>query len=76
MGCNCGGRTAANSSDTLGYYVVLPDGSMLPSGVNPDDPDAGSPPYFGYYEARNQIVLNGGGTVRRLRRKPAEPVAS
>ncbi|AYD82008.1 hypothetical protein I5G60_gp13 [Mycobacterium phage Saguaro] len=71
MGCNCGGRTAANNNDTLGYYVVLPDGTLMPSGVNPDDPDAGAPPYFGYYEARNQVVLNGGGTVRRLRRSRA-----
>lgn len=71
MGCNCGGRTAANHSDTLGYYVVLPDGSVLPAGFTPDDPEGGAPPYFGYYEARNQIVLNGGGTVRRARRSAA-----
>ncbi|QGH75261.1 hypothetical protein I5G61_gp13 [Mycobacterium phage Quesadilla] len=72
MGCNCGGRTAANSSDTLGYYVTLPDGTVLPSGFDPADPEGAVPPYFGYYEARNQIVLNGGGTVRRAKRQPAE----
>ncbi|UJQ86536.1 hypothetical protein SEA_PENGUINLOVER67_14 [Mycobacterium phage PenguinLover67] len=70
MGCNCGGRTAANHSDTLGYYVVLPDSSVLPAGFIPEAPESGAPPYFGYYEARNQIVLNGGGTVRRAKRQP------
>lgn len=68
MGCSCGGRTSANSSDTLGYYVVLPGGSLLPEGVNPTNPDAGTPPYFGIYEANAQVTLNRGGTVKRLKR--------
>ena len=46
-------------------------GGMLPAGVNPADPDAGEPPYAFYQEAHNQVVLNGGGTVRRLRKQPA-----
>ena len=69
-GCN-GGAGSGNRSDTLGYYVVLPNGGgTLPAGVNPADPDAGEPPYAFYQEAHNQVVLNGGGTVRRLRKQP------
>lgn len=72
MGCGCGGGAGSNRSDTIGYYVVLPNGGgTLPVGVNPADPDAGEPPYAFYQEAHNQVVLNGGGTVRRLRKQPA-----
>lgn len=70
MGCNCGGGAATNRSGTLGYYVVLPDGQLMPPGVNPDDPASGEPPYFSVYEARIQVTLNAGGTIRRLRRQP------
>ncbi|QJD51316.1 hypothetical protein SEA_RAWRGERTHAT_11 [Mycobacterium phage RawrgerThat] len=70
--CGCGGGAGSGSrNDTIGYYVVLPDSSVLPAGVNPADPDAGEPPYAFYQEAHNQVVLNGGGTVRRLRKQPA-----
>lgn len=72
--CNCGGRAggSANRGDTLGYYVVLPNGGgTLPEGVNPENPDDGTPPYAFYQEAHNQVVLYGGGTVRRLRKQPA-----
>lgn len=73
MGCNCGGRTrASNRGNTRGFYVVLPDGTTLPPGVNPDDPDNGTPPYFSYHEARAQVTLNAGGTVYRLVRKPQQ----
>lgn len=69
MGCGCnGGAGTGGRVDTLGYYVVLPDGTMLPSGVNPDDPDMGAPPYMLYTEAHNQAVMSGAGTVYRLRR--------
>ena len=71
MGCGCGGGAGSNRSDTIGYYVVLPGGDVLPAGVNQADPDAGEPPYAFYQEAHNQVVLNGGGTVRRLRKQPA-----
>ncbi|ACF05012.1 hypothetical protein Nigel_9 [Mycobacterium phage Nigel] len=71
MGCGCGGGAGSNRNDTIGYYVVTPDGDTLPAGVNPADPDAGEPPYAFYQEAHNQVVLNGGGTVRRLRKQPA-----
>ncbi|AEJ95686.1 hypothetical protein AVV09_gp12 [Mycobacterium phage BrownCNA] len=69
-GCN-GGAGSGSRNDTIGYYVVLPGGDVLPAGVNPADPDAGEPPYAFYQEAHNQVVLNGGGTVRRLRKQPA-----
>lgn len=69
MGCNCGGRTSATAKGTtLGFYVVLPDGSMSPEGVNPDDPSAGTPPYFSIVEAQREVTLNAGGTIRRLKR--------
>lgn len=75
MGCSCGGRTSANSSDTLGYYVILPDGSILPEGFDPAtfDPDDRTQvaPYFRVYEANAQVTLNRGGTVKRLKRKTA-----
>ena len=72
MGCNCGGRSAASShSDTLGYYVILPNGQTYPAGINPNDPEAGTPPLAFYNEARAEVVANGGGTIRRLKRKPA-----
>lgn len=78
MGCSCGGKTSANSSDTLGYYVVLPGGAVLPDGFNPStfDPEdrTAVAPYFGVYEANVQVTVNRGGTVKRLKRKPA-PVA-
>lgn len=74
MGCNCGkARGAAGRAGagvTLGFYVILPDKTLMPRGVNPEDPSAGEPPYFFYTEAHSEVVLNGGGTVRRLRRDP------
>jgi hypothetical protein len=71
MGCNCGGRVGTSVGDTLGYYVILPDGSVLPEGFTPDDPEGGAPPYFNYPDARTQVTLNGGGTIRRAKRTVA-----
>jgi hypothetical protein len=80
MGCSCGGKTSANSSDTLGYYVVLPNGrGILPEGFDPAtfDPDdrTAVAPYFGVYEANAQVTLNRGGTIKRLKRQPASATA-
>lgn len=74
MGCNCGGGAArgSGSNETLGYYVVLPDGSLMPAGVNPDDPEAGEPPYMIYAEALSEALHSGGGSVHRLRKKPVK----
>ncbi|UXE04387.1 hypothetical protein SEA_FUNSIZED_16 [Mycobacterium phage Funsized] len=75
MACACGGRTAANTSDTLGYYVIMPDKSILPEGFDPAtfDPDDRSmvAPYFGIHEANAQVTLNRGGTIKRLKRRTA-----
>ncbi|MBV9869441.1 MAG: hypothetical protein JO214_02345 [Frankiaceae bacterium] len=70
MGCGCGSARAA-VGDTLGFYVILPNGELVPAGVNPDDPDAGAPPFMFQNEARREVTLNGGGTIRRLKRKTA-----
>jgi hypothetical protein len=71
MGCSCGGGAATNKSNTLGYYVILPSGVLVPPGVNPDDPDSGEPPFFFYNEARAEVLENGGGTIKRLKRNTA-----
>ncbi|QWY84358.1 hypothetical protein SEA_KNOCKER_16 [Mycobacterium phage Knocker] len=78
MGCACGGRagTSANGETTLGYYVILPNGGgILPEGFDPAtfDPEdrTAVAPYFGVYEANAQVTLNRGGTIKRLKRKPA-----
>jgi hypothetical protein len=47
---------------------VLPDKTVLPDGFDPGAPSEGAAPYFGYYEARSQVVLNGGGTIRRVKK--------
>lgn len=72
MACgSCGGARAVAQNNTLGYYVVLPGaGGLMPPGVNPENPTAGAAPYMGYYEARAQVVLHGGGTIKRLLRNP------
>ena len=73
MACGCGGKVGGGgSSDTLGYYVILPNGGgLLPEGVNPEDPENGTPPYFGIASANAQVTMNRGGTIKRLKRKPA-----
>lgn len=71
MACGCGSRTSANASDTLGYYVILPDGSVMPQGFDPADPTAGTAPYFSVYEARTEVTLSGGGTIKRAKRPAA-----
>lgn len=71
MGCGCRGGNAGASGgagDVLGYYVVLPDGSLVPPGVNPADPDAGEPPFMFYAEARAEILGQNGCTIRKLTR--------
>jgi hypothetical protein len=71
MGCGCKGGSAGKggTNDTLGFYVILPDGSVMPQGVNPTNPAAGAPPYLMYAEAHSEVVLTGGGTIHRLKRK-------
>jgi hypothetical protein len=68
-GCNKGGVGRGGQSDTLGFYVVKPDGQVLPAGVNPDEPTAGTPPFMLYAEAHAEVI-GVGGTIHRLRRKP------
>lgn len=63
MGCNCGGRTQANTNiggDTLGYRAILPGGAVIP----PRD----EVPYFMAAEAMRHVTLARGGTVRRIRK--------
>lgn len=71
MACSCGGGAATNKSNTLGYYVILSTGVLVPAGVNPEEPAAGEPPFFFYNEARAEVLANGGGTIKRLKRDTA-----
>ncbi|QDF17541.1 hypothetical protein SEA_YAGO84_9 [Gordonia phage Yago84] len=66
MGCNCGKRRSTTAGgETLGYLVTYPDGSTTPE-------DA---PLFSIYEAKTEVRNAGGGTIKRLVRKPAEAPA-
>ena len=69
MGCGCKGGAVGRGgqSDTLGFYVVLPDGTTLPPGINPDSPDEGAPPFLMYAEAHAEVI-GVGGTIHRLKR--------
>lgn len=70
MGCGCGGGAGKGKgrNDTIGYYVVLPGGAVVPEGINPDDPASGAAPFMLYAEAHNEVVQANGGTVHRLRK--------
>lgn len=77
-GCN-GGAGVGKNVDTLGWYVQLPasmGGGRLPAGVNPADPEAGQPGYMIAAEAQRQVTLNGGGTIYKLVKAPAEAVSA
>ena len=66
MGCNCGKRkTAYAGGETLGFQVIYPDGTSTPE-------DA---PFLTAMEAKLAVREAGGGTIKRLVRKPAETSA-
>lgn len=66
MGCNCGKRRAVRAGgETLGYQVTYPDGTSTPT-------DA---PFLTITEAKMAVREAGGGTIKRLVRKPAETSA-
>lgn len=44
--------------ETLGYIVILPDGTQVPA--------EGQAPFFSVVEAKAEVRRAGGGTVRRL----------
>ncbi len=72
-GCNGGVGTGKNK-DSMGWYVILPatsGGGILPEGVNPEDPEAGQPGYLLVSAAQAVVNAEGGGTIHRLKRKPA-----
>jgi hypothetical protein len=64
MGCNCGKRraagVAAKPGDVIGYSVTYPDGTPSPEGA----------PFLTIAEAKVEVRMAGGGTIRRLVRKP------
>lgn len=71
--CGCNGGVGVGKEPSMGWYVKLPasaGGGLLPEGVNPEDPDAGTPGYTIVSQAQAQVTLAGGGTIRRLK-KPA-----
>lgn len=75
MGCGCRGRSqVVVGGETLGWYVVLPDGSTKPDGFNPDDfgPNAVKP-YLSTVEAKAVQRAAGGGSIYR-QKKPVHSV--
>ncbi|QNL30137.1 hypothetical protein SEA_MARIOKART_10 [Gordonia phage Mariokart] len=67
MGCNCGKRRSASAGgQTLGYLVTYPDGTSTPE-------DA---PLMSVFEAKAEVRAAGGGTIKRLVRKPDGSVAA
>ena len=62
MGCNCGKRRApgvAKPGDVLGYSVTYPDGTTTPAAA----------PFLTVAEAKAEVRMAGGGTIRKLVRK-------
>lgn len=61
MGCACGKRRAVTAGgETLGYQVIYPDGTE----TSVDEP------FFSLVEAKAEIRKAGGGTIKRLTKKP------
>lgn len=60
MGCGCG--RPRTGGETVGYRVVLPDGVEVPP--------AGQAPFLTVVEAKAEIRVAGGGTIRRVVRNP------
>ncbi len=62
MGCACGKRRAAGVAkpgDVLGYSVTYPDGTSTPEAA----------PFMTIAEAKAEVRMAGGGTIRKLVRK-------
>jgi hypothetical protein len=64
MGCACGGKrrasgVAAKPGDLIGYSVTYPDGTSSPE----------SAPFLTIAEAKAEVRMAGGGTIRKLVRK-------
>lgn len=63
MGCACGKRrgstTAARPGDVIGYSVTYPDGTSTPDNA----------PFMTIAEAKAEVRMAGGGTIRKLVRK-------
>ena len=61
MGCACGGRRSAGvkPGDILGYTVTYPDGTASPEAA----------PFLTIAEAKAEVRMSGGGTIRKLVRK-------
>jgi hypothetical protein len=63
MGCGCSKRraagVAAKPGDLIGYSVTYPDGSTSPE----------SAPFLTIAEAKAEVRMAGGGTIRKLVRK-------
>ena len=63
MGCSCGKRrgvgVAAKPGDLIGYSVTYPDGTATPEAA----------PFLTIAEAKAEVRMAGGGTIRKLVRK-------
>ena len=63
MGCGCSKRARAHAAgvEIMGYRVTLADGTVVPR--------ADLPPFLSQAEARAEVRMAGGGTVRTESRK-------
>jgi hypothetical protein len=64
MGCACGKRrgsgTAAKPGELIGYSVTYPNGTSSPEAA----------PFMTIAEAKAEVRMAGGGTIRKMVRKP------
>lgn len=59
MACGCGKRRHVYAGgETLGYIVILPDGTRLP--------EAEDEMFFSVVEAKREVRSAGGGTIKRM----------
>lgn len=63
MGCSCGKRRSAGAKpgDILGYTVTYPDGTASSEAA----------PFLTIAEAKAEVRMAGGGTIRKLVRRAA-----
>ena len=61
-GCgSCGSRRPPDrGNEVIGYRVTRPDGTVVPP--------ANEPPFFSVIDARAEVLMTGGGTIKSVKR--------